>query len=126
VAYDRVKYLPTVKRIPDALWDEVRLILPPEKSNNTIGRPVVSFRKVLEGILYVFWNVLRTGCQWKMLPKEYGSGSTCHRRFQQWSLSEVFERLWTRLLRVYDNLADIQWNWQSLDSVSVKAPLGGK
>jgi transposase len=70
VAYDRAKYLPTVKRIPDALWDEVRLILPPEKSNNTIGRPVVSFRKVLEGILYV----LRTGCQWKMLPKEYGSG----------------------------------------------------
>ena len=126
MAYDRAKYLPTVKRIPDALWDEVRLILPPEKSNNTIGRPVVSFRKVLEGILYVFWNVLRTGCQWKMLSKEYGSGSTCHRRFQQWSLSEVFERLWTRLLRVYDNLADIQWNWQSLDSVSVKASLGGK
>jgi len=30
VAYDRVKYLPTVKRIPDVLWDEVRLILPPE------------------------------------------------------------------------------------------------
>ena len=126
MAYDRVKYLPTVKRIPDEIWDEIRMILPPEKPDNTIGRPVVSFRKVLEGILYVFWNVLRTGCQWKMLPKEYGSGSTCHRRFQQWSISEVFERLWTRLLRVYDNLAGIQWNWQSLDSVSVKAPLGGK
>ena len=103
-------------------WDEIRMILPPEKPDNTIGRPVVSFRKVMESILYV----LRTGCQWKMLPKEYGSGSTCHRRFQQWSISDVFERLWTRLLRVYDNLAGIQWNWQSLDSVSVKAPLGGK
>jgi transposase len=122
VAYDRVKYLTTVKRILDEIWDEIRMILPPEKPDNTIGRPVVSFRKVLDGILYV----LRTGCQWKMLPKEYGSGSTCHRRFQQWSISEVFERLWTRLLRVYDNLAGIQWNWQSLDSVSVKAPLGGK
>lgn len=122
MAYDRVKYLPTVKRIPDEIWDEIRMILPPEKPDNTIGRPAVSFRKVLDGILYV----LRTGCQWKMLPKEYGSGSTCHRRFQQWSISEVFERLWTRLLRVYDNLAGIQWNWQSLDSVSVKAPLGGK
>jgi len=122
VAYDRVKYLPTIKRIPDQLWNEIRLVLPSEKPDNTIGRPAVSFRKVLDGILYV----LRTGCQWKMLPKEYGSGSTCHRRFQQWSLSEVFERLWTRLLRVYDNLAGIQWTWQSLDSVSVKAPLGGK
>ena len=25
----------------------------------------------------------------------------------------------------YDDLVGIQWNWQSLDSVSVKAPLGG-
>jgi transposase len=122
VVYCRVKYLPTIKRVPDELWDEIRLIFPSEKPNNTIGRPAVSFRKVLDGILYV----LRTGCQWKMLPKEYGSGSTCHRRFQQWSLSKVFERLWTRLLKVYDDVVGIQWNWQSLDSISVKAPLGGK
>ena len=45
VAYDRIKYLPTVKRIPNELWDEQRLILPPEKPTNTIGRPAVSFRK---------------------------------------------------------------------------------
>lgn len=90
MAYDRVKYLPIVKRIPDELWDEIRLILPSEKPDNTVGRPAVSFRKVLDGILYV----LRTGCQWKMLPKEYGSGSTtCHRRFQQWSTSKVFQNM---------------------------------
>jgi len=46
----------------------------------TKGRPIVPFRKVLDGILYV----LITGCQWKMLPEEYGSGFTCHRRFQEW------------------------------------------
>ena len=121
MAYDRVKYLPTIKSIPDELWNEIKVILPPEKPINTIGRPVVSFRNVLEGILYV----LRTGCQWKMLPKEYGSGSTCHRRFQQWSKGKVFERLWTRLLKEYDHVVGIQWNWRSLDSISVKAPLGG-
>jgi transposase len=122
VAYGRVKYLPTIKRIPDALWSEISLILPSEKPNNTIGRPAVSFRKVLDGILYV----LRTGCQWKMLPREYGSGSTCHRRFQQWSSSKVFQKLWARLLKVYDDVVGIQCNWQSLDSISIKAPLGGK
>ena len=105
MTYDRVKYLPTVKRIPDELWDEIRNILPSEKPINTIGRPVVSFRKVLEGILYV----LRTGCQWKILPKEYGSGSTRHRRFQQWSTSKVFERLWNKLLKEYDDVVGIQW-----------------
>ena len=38
-----------------------------------------------------------------MLPKEYGSGSTCHRRFQEWRQSGIFDRLWTRLLKIYDN-----------------------
>jgi transposase len=61
-----------------------------------------------------------------MLPKEYGSGSTCHTRFQQWSSSKIFQKLWARLLKEYDDIVGIQWNWQSLDSVSVKAPLGGK
>jgi transposase len=61
----------TIIRIPDKLWDDIRIILPKEKPFKTIGRPVVPYRKVLDGILYI----LRTGCQWKMLPKEYGSGS---------------------------------------------------
>jgi transposase len=106
VTYKIVKHLQTIRKIPDELWDEIRLILPPEKPNKTIGRLVVPFRKVLDGILYV----LRTGCQWKMIPKEYGSGSTtCHRRFQEWSTSKVFQKLWTRLLQVYDDLVGIQW-----------------
>ena len=52
------------------------------------------------------------------------SGSTCHRRFQQWSSSKVFQILWIRLLKIYDDVVGIQWNWQSLDSISVKVPLG--
>ena len=61
-----------------------------------------------------------------MLPKEYGSGSTYHhRRFQEWIVSKVFHKLWVRLLKVYDDLRGISWIWQSLDSVSIKAPLGG-
>jgi transposase len=123
VTYRKKKHLPTIRKIPDELWDEIKIILPPEKPDKTIGRPIVPFRKVLDGILYV----LRTGCQWKMLPKkEYGSGSTtCHRRFQEWTVSKVFQKLWVRLLEVYDDLRGISWIWQSLDSVSIKAPLGG-
>ena len=120
-AYKRKKHLQAIRRIPDELWDEIKIMLPTEKPNNTTGRPIVPFRKVLDGILYV----LRTGCQWKMLPKEYGSGSTCHRRFQEWILSNVFQRLWNRLLQVYDDVKGIGWKWQSLDSVSIKASFGG-
>jgi transposase len=120
-AYKRKKHLQTIRRIPDELWDEIKIMLPSEKPNNTTGRQIVPFRRVLDGILYV----LRIGCQWKMLPKEYGSGSTCHRRFQEWILSKVFQKLWNRLLQVYDDVKGIGWKWQSLDIVSIKAPLGG-
>jgi transposase len=116
------KRLGTIERIPDDLWMEVQPLLPHEKASGTNGRPVVPFRTVLDGILYV----LRTGCQWKALPAEYGSGSTCHRRFQEWVRKGVFQKLWVKLLERYDELRGIEWEWQSLDSLTVKAPLGGK
>ena len=117
----RKKHLPTIRRIPDMVWNEVKDILPKEKPRNTKGHPAVPFRQVLDGILFI----LRTGCQWKMLPKEYGSGSTCHRRFQEWVRKGVFQKLWVRLLEIYDDIHGIKWSWQSLDSASIKAPLGG-
>ena len=116
------KNKPTITKISDKLWDTIGPIFPKEKPNNTVGRPAIPFRKVMDGIVYV----LRTGCQWKMLPKEYGSGSTCHRRFQQWVQMDIFKNIWTRLLKVYDNKRGINWIWQSLDSISIKSPLGGR
>ena len=60
-----------------------------------------------------------------MLPKEYGSGSTCHRRFQEWNKLDIFRMTWAKLLKIYDEKLDINWAWQSLDSISIKSPLGG-
>jgi len=34
--------------------------------------------------------VLRTGCQWKALPKEYGSASAVHAHFQRWQREGFF------------------------------------
>jgi transposase len=99
----------TITKIPDELWDEISNILPKEKPSKTIGRPIVPYRKILDGILYI----LRTGCQWKMLPSEYCSGSTCHRRFQEWVELGFFKKIWVRLLKIYDNLKGIKWTWQS-------------
>jgi len=112
----------TITRIPDKLWDEIVTVLPVEKLGNTVGRPIVPYRKVMDGIVYV----LRTGCQWKMLPREYGSGSTCHRRFQEWVGRNIFKKIWARVLEDYDNKKGIRWTWQSLDSISIKSPLGGR
>ena len=115
--------MPTIWHIPDDLWEEFKQALPPEKKPSTVGRPIVPYRRVLDGILYV----LRTGCRWKKIPKkEFASGSTCHSRFQEWVQKGVSQKVWSRLLERYDDVKGIGWNWQSIDSATVKAPLGGK
>jgi len=119
--YDEKTTLCTILTISDELWDEIKMILPKEKSSKAVGRPIVPYRKVFEGILYIS----RTGCQWKMLPKEYGSGSVCHRRFQEWNKLDLFKNAWIKLLELYDAKIGINWTWQSLGSISIKSPLGG-
>jgi hypothetical protein len=51
VTYRKKKHLPTIRKMPGDLWDEIKIILPPEKPDKTIGRPIIlPFRKVLDGI----------------------------------------------------------------------------
>ena len=59
------KYVRTITRISDNLWNEIKNILPDEKPENTIGRPIVHYRKVFDGIMFI----LRTGSQWKMFQE---------------------------------------------------------
>ncbi len=109
-------------RIPEDLWARMESFLPKYRSCPLGGRPRLEMRKVADGIFYV----LRTGCQWKAAPKEFGSGSSLHRYFQEWTRLHVFHRLWKYLLRRYDALRGIQWKWQSLDGSTTKAPLDGE
>ena len=76
-------------------------------------------RRVFAAIVYV----LRTGCQWKALPKEYGSASAIHLYFQQWHRAGFFVALWRAGLAEYDEMEGIAWDWQSVDGAMVKAPL---
>ncbi len=46
---------------------------------------------------------------WKMLPKEYGSGITSHRRIQEWNKLDVFKKSWVKLLKIYDKEMGINW-----------------
>jgi transposase len=109
-------------QIPDSLWQRVSPLLPNYKRSAGGGRPRLSLRKVLTGILYV----LRTGCQWKAMPREFGSGSAIHAYFQEWVAQGVFRQLWQAALQEYDDLKGIDWQWQSLDGAQTKAPLGGE
>ena len=39
---------------------------------------------------------------------------------------DVFKNAWIKLLGAYDDKIDINWTWQSIDSISIKSPLGGR
>lgn len=108
--------------LPDKLWVRMEKLLPQYKPNPKGGRPRADLRKVANGIFYV----LRTGCQWNAVPRQYGTGSTLHRYFQQWTQAGVFRKLWKASLLEYDKLKSIQWNWQSVDGAMTKSPLGGE
>lgn len=85
------------------------------------GRPAKPARLVFEAIVYV----LRTGCQWKALPKErFGSASAIHKCFLEWEKRGVFAAIWKAGLAEYDALEGIAWRWQSVDGALFKAPMG--
>ena len=114
--------------VSDALWERVEPLVPtpqrnPEKKYKRApgaGKKPLSYRKVFEGLVYV----LRTGCQWKALPKDrFGSPSAIHRYFRSWARAGFFLALWKEGLAEYDDLDGILWDWQSLDGAMTKAPL---
>jgi len=113
--------------VSDALWERVAPLIPKPKREKRRkykrrpggGRKRMEPRKVFEAIVYV----LRTGCQWKALPKEYGSASSVHQYFLEWKRRGVFVKMWRRGLAEYDEMEGIAWSWQSIDGAVVKAPL---
>jgi putative transposase len=109
-------------QIPDALWERIDLMLPIYKPSCKGGRPRLPMRNVVGGVLYV----LATGCQWKAMPQQFGSGSAIHAYFQEWVALGVFEQLWELVLSEYDDLQGIDWQWQSMDGAMTKSPLGGE
>lgn len=108
--------------LPDPLWEEIKKLLPPEPPKPRGGRPRMDDRKAMAAIFYV----LRTGIQWKALPRSLGAASTVHDRFQEWVQADVFRKMWEKGLGCYDGAKGIDWQWQVVDGAMTKAPLGGK
>lgn len=77
--------------LSDHEWQVLAPLLPPAKSG---GRPrTVNLRRVLNGIFYL----LRGGCAWRMLPRDYGPWSTVYDYFRKWRLDGTWERIHTTL-----------------------------
>src|SRR3712207_2079994 len=110
--------------VPDDLWEAIEPFLPKEPPKAKGGRPRISDRAALAGIVFV----LRTGCPWRLLPKGLGcgSGATCWRRLRDRQQAGVWEKLHTRILNWLGVEATIDWSRASVDSRSVRAKRGAR
>jgi serine/threonine protein kinase len=99
--------------LPGPLWDLVEPLLPLPPRRPQGGRPRVSDRACLTGIVFV----LRSGIPWQMLPQELGCGSgmTCWRRLRDWQLAGVWDLIHFALL---DWLARGRWRSRCCLSVA--------
>ncbi|HQY89228.1 MAG TPA: transposase [Tepidisphaeraceae bacterium] len=112
-----------VELLPDELWLEVEPLLPPPpRTSSKGGRPPVSNHSALKGIIFV----LRYGIPWQQLPYDlFGvSGSSCWRRFCEWTAAGVWPQLHQRLLNRLGKAGGIDLSHVVVDSQSIRAIKG--
>jgi transposase len=72
---------------------------------------IEQLRKFIEGVCYV----LRSGCQWRLLPFYYGNWRAAHKRFKQWEMHSIWKKLFEFVQK------DPDMEWVTMDSTIVRA-----
>ena len=101
--------------VTDWEWKSIRVYLPSERTGKA-GRPWVSHRKVVSGILWI----LHVGGSWRDLPVEYGKWSTVYSRFRRWCRSGLWNRIMRSLLRKLDAQGKIDRQLWCVDGTLVR------
>lgn len=106
--------------LTDAQFALLQPFLPKPKP---MGRPPADLREVLNAILYL----VRTGCQWRLLPTNFPPWSTVHTWYRRWRRDGTWERLHEALRRRVRTQAgrDPSPRSSAIDSQSVKTPAAG-
>jgi len=100
----------------DLEWEWLKPLIPSAKTGGR--KRTTNMREVVNAIFYV----LKTGCQWEMLPHEFPPKGTVYDYFNKWSKDGTLERMNAKL-RVQVRLAAGREATPSaaiLDSQSVK------
>ena len=92
----RIAHAPRDGRYPsdltEAEWVIIEPMIPPPRRG---GRPrETDMREVMNAVRYV----LRTGCQWRHLPKDFAPRSTVYRYFWEWTRYGTLDRIQHALL----------------------------
>ncbi|WP_435839935.1 transposase [Streptomyces chilikensis] len=96
--------------LTEPAWELLAPLIP----RAATGRPRVSDRQVISGMVYK----IRTGISWPDLPERYGSWQTVYIRFRRYD--GVFTRALRQIQARADAAGDIDWLVQ-IDSTIVRA-----
>ncbi len=109
--------------VTDALWEEIEPYLPASRSYPKGGRPRITDRAALTGILFV----LKSGIAWEDLPQEMGCGCgmSCWRRLRDWQKMGVWHTLHCIMLDRLNGAGQLDWSRAVADSTNVRAVFGG-
>jgi len=102
--------------LDDRQWAVIEPFFPPR--NGSGRRPVWPIRTILEAVLYL----LRSGCQWRLLPSGYPPRATVHRWLMAWIGTGLIERI-NRVLVGFDRRAagrNVRPSAAVIDAQSVK------
>jgi putative transposase len=78
------------QRLTDSQWQISSNFL---KVNKNLKHPL---REILDGILYL----VRTGCQWRNLPKEFPPYRSVFYHFRKWTLNNTISKINTELVKL--------------------------
>ena len=76
--------------LTDQQWQKIRSVIPQQAK---YGRKQLDRRQVINAIFYLN----RTGCQWRMLPKEFPKWKSVYTVFWRWRRDGVWEMIHDRL-----------------------------
>lgn len=90
------KKKPYTSDLTDEEWKIIKPLLPLKRKGR--GRPIeLDMRQVVNAIFYI----VRTGCQWKNLPKDFPNHNSVYYHFRKWCLDGTWRQINT-LLRKLD------------------------
>jgi transposase len=93
--------------VSDKMWRRIEPLVEKPARGRKGGRPPVSDRAALTGILFV----LKSGIPWDQLPHEIGAGSgmTCLRRLRRWQQTGAWDKMRRVLLSQMAEPDCIDW-----------------
>ena len=76
--------------LTDAQWELMAPFFPEPPTQGRTGRPrEYAYREIVNGILYV----LRTSCQWDLMPHDLPPQATCYHYFRKWQKDGTWNKI---------------------------------